>query len=158
MTILLTITAICLIISLIADKNKTWKGVVKGMKMFLNLLPVILSVIIMISVVLFFLPNETIVKYLGKDAGFMGYIIAAIMGSIALIPGFIAYPLAGILVKNGVSYPIIGVFITTLMMVGILTLPLEIKYFGVRVAVLRNVLYFIGAIVIGIVIGLVYSI
>ncbi|OFX26030.1 MAG: hypothetical protein A2041_08450 [Bacteroidetes bacterium GWA2_31_9b] len=51
------------------------------------------------------------------------------------------------------SYPIIGVFITTLMMVGILTLPLEIKYFGARVAVLRNILYFIGAIVIGIVIG-----
>ncbi|OFX26029.1 MAG: hypothetical protein A2041_08445 [Bacteroidetes bacterium GWA2_31_9b] len=100
MTILLIITAICLILSLIADKNKTWKGIKKGMKMFLNLLPVILAVIIMISVVLFFLPNETIVKYLGKGDGFMGYIIASIMGSIALIHGFIAYPLAGILVKN----------------------------------------------------------
>jgi len=158
MTILLIITGICLIISYIADRNKTWKGIKKGLKMFLNILPVIFSVIILISVVLSLLPNELIVHYLGKDAGFMGYVFGALIGSIALIPGFIAYPLAGILVKNGVSYPVIAVFITTLMMVGILTLPIEIKYFGVKTAVLRNVLYFIGALLIGIIIGLIYSI
>jgi uncharacterized membrane protein YraQ (UPF0718 family) len=158
MTILLIIAGICLIISFIADRNKTWKGIKKGLKMFLNILPAILSVIILISVVLFFLPNELIIHYLGKDAGFSGYFFAALIGSIALIPGFIAYPLAGILIKNGVSYPVIAVFITTLMMIGILTLPIEIKYFGAKTAILRNVLYFIGAIIIGIFIGLMYSI
>lgn len=158
MEILIAITAICLILSLISDKWKTWIGIKKGMKMFLNLFPVILSVLFLVSIFLFFLPNETIIHYLGKDVGIMGYVIAALIGSIALIPGFIAYPLAGILVKNGVGYPVIAVFITTLMMVGVLTLPIEIKYFGVRIAILRNVMYFIGALVIGIVIGLVYSI
>jgi len=39
-------------------------------------------------------------------------------------------------------------------MVGVLTLPLESKYFGWKVAVLRNVLSFIGAIIIGLIIGL----
>ncbi|MGB9696549.1 MAG: permease [Ignavibacteria bacterium] len=126
--------------------------------MFLNLLPVILVVLILVSIFLFFLPNEIIVLYLGNDAGFIGYLIAAIIGSIALIPGFIAYPLAGILLKNGVSYPVIATFITTLMMVGVLTLPIEIKYFGVRTAILRNVLYFVGTIFIGIFIGLFYNI
>lgn len=158
MKLLLFIALVCLVASFIADKNKTWKGVARGLKMFLNLLPVILSVLILVSIFLFFLPNETIVHYLGNDAGFMGYVIAALIGSIALIPGFIAYPLAGILLKNGVSYQIIAVFITTLMMVGILTLPIEIKYFGLRTAILRNVLYFIGAIIIGGAIGLIYSI
>ena len=142
-----------------ANPNPTPRSFVvkKGLKMFLNLLPVILSVIILVSIVLSFLPNEIIVQYLGKDGGFLAYVFAALLGSIALIPGFIAYPLAGILVKNGVSYPVIAVFITTLMMVGILTLPIEIKYFGLKTAVLRNLLYFVGAIIIGIVIGLVYS-
>ena len=158
MEILIAITAICLIFSFIADRKKTLMGLKKGMKMFLNILPAILSVLILVSVFLFFLPNETIIRFMGKDAGFTGYLIAALIGSIALIPGFIAYPLAGILVKNGVSYPVIAVFITTLMMVGVLTLPIEIKYFGVRTAILRNVLYFIGALIIGIAIGLVYSI
>ena len=155
--ILSIITGVCLITSFIADVKKTWIGIRKALKMFLNILPAILAVLILVSIFLFFLPNETLERYLGKDAGFMGYLIAALIGSVALIPGFIAYPLAGILVKNGVGYPVIAVFITTLMMVGVLTLPIEIKYFGVRTAILRNVLYFFGAIIIGAAIGLIYS-
>lgn len=158
MKLLFVIALICLVASFLADKKKTWTGVLKGLKIFLNLLPAILSVLILVSVFLFVVPNETLVQFLGEDSGFMGYIIAAMIGSIALIPGFIAYPLAGLLVKNGVSYPVIAVFITTLLMVGILTLPIEIKYFGTRPAILRNVLYFIGAIIIGGAIGLAYSV
>lgn len=158
MNILLIIVFLCLLVSSIADRKKTLKGVTKGLMMFFNLLPAILSVLILVSIFLFFLPNETLVHYLGKDAGMMGYVIAALIGSIALIPGFIAYPLAGILLKNGVSYPVIAVFITTLMMVGAFSLPIEVKYFGVRIAILRNVLYFIGATIIGGAIGLIYSI
>jgi uncharacterized membrane protein YraQ (UPF0718 family) len=157
MNLLLVIAVVCLVASFIANRHKTWTGILKGLKMFLNILPAILSVLILVSIFLFFLPNETLVHYLGEDSGLRGYFIAALIGSIALIPGFIAYPLAGILLKNGVSYPVIAVFITTLMMVGILTLPIEIKYFGVRTALLRNVLYFIGAILIGGAIGLIYS-
>ena len=44
---------------------------------------------------------------------------------------------------------------TTLMMVGVVTLPLEIAYFGRSVAVVRNVLSFIAAVVIGTFVGLV---
>jgi hypothetical protein len=42
---------------------------------------------------------------------------------------------------------------TTLMMVGVVTLPLEIKYFGKKAAILRNAFNFIAAIIIGILIG-----
>lgn len=157
MTILLILASICIIVSLLADRKKTWFGIKKGLKMFLNISPVIISVLILVSIVLYLLPNEIIVQYLGKDAGFSGYFFAAIIGSVALIPGFIAYPLAGLLVKNGVSYPVIGVFITTLMMVGILTFPIEMKYFGFKTSLLRNILYFSGAIFIGILIGIIYN-
>lgn len=156
MEILTIIAAIAIIASLIADRRKTWKGMKKGLTMFVKILPAILSVLILVSIFLYMLPNEIIVKYLGKDAGLTGYVFAAIAGSIALIPGFIAYPLAGILVKTGVSYPVIAVFITTLMMVGILTLPVEIKFFGVRTSLIRNTFYFLGAIIIGFLIGLFY--
>ena len=42
----------------------------------------------------------------------------------------------------------VATFMTTLMMVGVVTLPLEIKYFGRNVAIVRNVLNFFAAIVI----------
>ncbi|WP_303922319.1 hypothetical protein [Draconibacterium sediminis] len=156
MEILTIITAIAIAASLIADLLKTWEGIKKGLMMFIKILPAILSVLILISIFLYLLPNEIIVEYLGEDAGLTGYVFAAIAGSIALIPGFIAYPLAGILVKTGVSYPVIAVFITTLMMVGILTLPVEIKFFGIRASLIRNTFYFLGAIIIGFLIGLFY--
>jgi uncharacterized membrane protein YraQ (UPF0718 family) len=155
MVILIALTIVCIVLSFIFDRQKTMVGLKKGMKMFLNLLPVILVLIIVISIVLFFLPNEMIIHFLGKGAGFLSYIIAALIGSIALIPGFIAYPLSGILVISGVSYSVIAVFITTLMMVGVLTLPLEAKYFGLKTAIIRNSLYFIGALIIGLIIGLI---
>jgi uncharacterized membrane protein YraQ (UPF0718 family) len=79
---------------------------------------------------------------------------AALVGSISLIPGFVAFPMAGILVSRGVSYTVVAVFITSLMMVGIITLPLEIKYFGKRAAIMRNALSFFGAIIVGLMIGL----
>lgn len=156
MEILTVIAAIAIIASLIADRRKTWEGTKKGLLMFAKILPAILSVLILVSVFLYLLPNEIIMKFLGEDAGFTGYVFAAIAGSIALIPGFIAYPLAGVLVKTGISYPVIAIFITTLMMVGVLTLPIEIKFFGLRVSLIRNTLYFLGALIVGLLIGLFY--
>lgn len=157
MTILLIIAGLCLVVSFIADGKKTWFGIKKGLKMFLNISPIIISVLILVSIVLFLLPNEIIVKFLGKDSGISGYFFSAIIGSIALIPGFVAYPLAGLLVKTGVSYSVIAIFITTLMMVGILTLPIEMKFFGFKTVLIRNGLYFVGALIIGVFIGIIYN-
>ncbi len=156
MEILTIIAVIAIIVSFIANRHKTWTGIKKGLVMFVKILPAILSVLILISIVLSLLPNELILEYLGEGAGVTGFLFAAIAGSVALIPGFIAYPLSGMLVSTGVSYPVIAVFITTLMMVGVMTLPVEIKFFGMRVSLIRNILYFSAALLIGFFIGLFY--
>ncbi|OGF05667.1 MAG: hypothetical protein A2509_00785 [Candidatus Edwardsbacteria bacterium RIFOXYD12_FULL_50_11] len=152
MLILLIITALALMASLLADRSKTLSGLKKGYKMFLGILPMLLNVLILVSIVLYLVPKETLVKWLGANSGLAGYAIAAAVGSIALIPGFVAFPLAALLLKSGVGYAVTAVFITTLMMVGILTLPLEIKYFGRKVALMRNALSLAGALLVGLLI------
>jgi uncharacterized membrane protein YraQ (UPF0718 family) len=154
MKFLIIFTAVCLIISFFSDKKKTVSGIKKGLKMFLGLLPTVLNVLILVSVFLYLVPKETLSNLLGKNSGPLGLIIAAVLGSVSLIPMFITYPLAAILLKSGVSYRVLAVFITTLLMVGVLTLPLEAKYFGLKVSVIRNVLSFIGALIIGLAIGI----
>lgn len=146
-----------LVISFVANRNKTIAGFKKGMLQFFKLMPPLLSVIIIISIILHFLPNELILSYLGESAGWEAYFSAAIIGSIALIPGFIAFPLAGILVNTGVSYGVIAVFITSLLMVGFLTLPIEMKFFDRKTALLRNGLSFAGALLVGFIMVLFYS-
>ena len=150
----LLITGVLVAVSALANRQKTWKGLQKGVNMLLKLLPSFLTIIILVSFFLGLIPQEMLVHYLGKDAGISGLAIAAMLGSIALIPGFISYPLGAMLLRNGVSYSVIAVFMTTLMMVGILTLPIEIKYFGVKVSLLRNALSFLGALLIGVIMGI----
>jgi len=154
---MLIFTLIIIVVSFLSDKKKTLKGVKKGLMMFLKILPTLLSVIILVSVVLYFTSDEFLIKYLGKNAGIGAYAFAAIIGTISIIPGFISYPLAGILVKTGVHYAVISVFITTLKMVGVLTIPLEAKFFGYKVSILRNSLAFLGALIVGGLMALIYN-
>lgn len=149
MIILIIFTLTCLTLSLILSREKTWLGIKKGLKMFFNLLPSLFTILIAVSIFLFLIPKELLSKILGKESGVLGMLIAALAGSISLIPGFIAFPLSAVLIKNGVGYPIIAVFVTTLMMVGIITLPLESKFFGWKAALIRNLFSFIGALIIG---------
>jgi len=157
MAILFIITGILLLVSFIANREKTLNGLKKGAMQFLKLLPTLLTVIILVSVALFFTPEKMLIKYFGDQAGILGYAMAALVGSISLIPGFISYPMAGMLLESGVSYGILAIFITTLKMVGTLTIPVEAKYFGMKVTLMRNGLSFLGAIVIGVIMAIIYS-
>lgn len=158
MIILYIITAIISLVLFIINREKTIKGLKKGLMMFINLLPPFITIIFIVSLFLSAVSKEQIVNILGKNSGFTGFLIAGLIGSLSLIPGFIAYPLCSILIKMGVDYSTVAVFITTLMMVGIFTLGLESKYFGWKVAVLRNALSFIAAIIIGLLISLLWGV
>lgn len=153
---LLIVAGVVLAASAIADRHKTVAGVRRGVRMFVGILPSLLTVLILVSMMLSVFPGNALARWMGRDSGPTGFVIAALLGSVALIPGFIAYPLSAILVKNGVGYNVIAVFITTLMMVGVLTLPLEARYFGLRTAVVRNSLSLLGALVVGGLMGLLW--
>jgi len=99
--------------------------------------------------------RETIQRLIGSDSGVWGVLAAAAVGSVTLIPGFVAFPLAAALLKNGAGYMQIAAFVSTLMMVGVVTLPLEIRTFGKRTAVLRNVLALCFSLAAAAVIGVV---
>lgn len=137
------------------DEEKTKIGVKKGIKIFKGLFSPFVTIMVLASFLLALVPPEMIEHYLGAESGFFGLMLSAFIGSIALIPAFIVYPIASELLKRGASYMVIATFITTLLMVGVITFPLESKYFGKKVAIIRNVLNFFAAIIIGIAIGVI---
>jgi uncharacterized membrane protein YraQ (UPF0718 family) len=154
MQILIITSAVCFLLSLAADKNKTLDGTMRGIKMFINMLPSLLTVLALVSIFLYLVPDDTILKYLGRHNGALGIAVSAVIGSVSMIPSFVALPLAGILLQKGIDYTVLTVFITTLLMVGVFTIPIEIKYFGTKAAATRNILSFIGAVLIGVLIGI----
>ena len=154
---LYVIAGLALLVSLIANREKTVRAVKIAVRRFVNILPAFLTMLILISVVLFLIPDEVISNYLGSDNKFTGILLASFFGSITLMPGFIAFPLCGILLEKGVAYMVLAAFTTTLMMVGILTAPVEKAYFGVKVTVIRNLISFFIALAVAMMIGLFFG-
>ena len=147
MTVLWIITGVALLASFIADRRKTRASLLKGLRMFWGVLPLLLGVLAVVSLVLAAVTPDMLQQVL-SGPGPLPFFTALGIGSIALIPGFIAYPLAGLLRQNGASTPVLAAFITSLMMVGVLTLPVEAKFFGWRVSLLRNGLALAGSILV----------
>ena len=143
------ITAVALVVSLAADRRKTRAAVLRGLKMFVGVIPMLLGILAGVSLVLTAVTPQMLERIL-SGAGLLPFLSALGVGSIALIPGFIAYPLAAVLRQNGASVPVLAAFVTSLMMVGVLTLPLEVRYFGWRAALLRNGLAFCGAVIVAV--------
>lgn len=143
----------CLIGAFIKDRAKTKQSLKVAVKSFFRILPTVLIIIILIGLLLGFVPQTQISKVIGKHAGFGGVLVVALLGAILHIPSLISFPLAASLLKSGASVTPVAVFITTLTMIGMVTLPLEIKELGKKMALLRNGISFVIAIIIGIVMG-----
>lgn len=143
--------------SLIADRKKTLSALKKAGKSFLGILPQFLGIIALVGVLLAVLDPATISRLLGKSSGLLGVLLASVVGSITLIPGFIAFPTAALLLRGGAGYMQMGAFVSTLMMVGVITLPTEIDFFGRRLALLRNGLAYVFSLLVALVIGVVMS-
>ena len=151
--ILYAAAGLLLALSFVKDRRKTKAALMKAWKAFENILPQLLTVLLIIGIMLTFLDANTISRLLGEQSGALGLAIAAIVGSVTLIPGFVAFPLAASLLKAGAGYAQITMFVTTLMMVGVVTLPMEIKYFGRKLALRRNALAVVFAVILSLIMG-----
>ncbi|MFC2072128.1 permease [Chloroflexota bacterium] len=151
------VTGLAVLASFIVNREKTLKAVKIAAKRFINILPAFLTMIILVSIVLFLIPDEVISSYLGGTNKFIGVLFASFFGSITLMPGFIAFPLCGVLLKKGVLFMVLSAFTTTLMMVGVLTYPVEKEYFGIKVTVIRNTISFFIALIVAVMIGIFFG-
>ncbi|WHH61100.1 permease [Petroclostridium sp. X23] len=151
--ILYIFTIALLVISYFKDKKKTKIALKKAWKSFENILPEFLGVIMLVGLLLAVLNAEVISQIIGSESGLFGIVISAVVGAVTLIPGFVAFPTAAMLLNNGAGYMQIGAFVSSLMMVGIVTAPVEMKYFGKRLTILRNVLAFFFSFLVAYIIG-----
>ena len=148
-----SLAILLLLISFLKDRGKTKKSLMKAWKSFENILPQMLGMIAFIGIIIAFLSPEVISRIIGNSSGWFGVVTASVIGSVTLIPAFVAFPMAAILLQNGAGYMQLSAFLSTLTMVGIITLPLEVKFFGKKFTALRNSLAFVFAFLVAFVIG-----
>lgn len=146
-------TLVFLGVSLVKNKVKTKQALKMALGMGKGMAASIFSIIFAIGLILTLLPPAEIAGYVGKQSVLLATVVAALFGTVTLVPAFIAFPLVGTLVHAGVSVIPAVAFLTTLTMVGIVTFPLEKKEFGAKFTVIRNSLSFLFALVIALVMG-----
>lgn len=151
--VLWIVTGIAFILSMIKDKNKTLSSMRMARGMMKNMIGELLGILFLIGLILTFFPPETIKSLMEKTNGLISTVASALVGSITLIPAFVAFPLVGSLIDIGFNIVPAVAFLTTLTMVGVVTFPLEKEEFGLKFTVVRNSLSFGFAIVIALVMG-----
>ncbi|MBS7528383.1 permease [Fusibacter paucivorans] len=156
MTYLYALASIGILTSSVANKQKTVKALKMAWGLFIKMLPMLLITLSMVSIILYFFPDDVIAKYLGTNDLLLGALFASLIGAISLLPGFITFPLCGLLREQGVSYTVLGAFTTSLMMVGIVTYPIEKKYFGAKLTIIRNLAAYTIALMVSAIIGIIY--
>ena len=137
------------------DRAKAKQALKIAVKSFFGMLPILLAFIGLIGLLLGLVSPETIARYLGQGAGWSATLTALFLGAALYIASLVSIPLAASLLRAGASVTTVAAFLTGLMMVNTLTLPLEIKHLGKKMALSRNLLNLLFALVIAIVIGMV---
>lgn len=136
-------TAILFLISYKKDKDNSKKAFLKGLKSIESILPQFLGIILVVGLTLAILNPEAISKIIGENSGIKGIALSAILGSIAMMPTFVAFSTGDMLLKSGAGMAQVTALISTLTLIGVITIPLESKYIGKRATFYRNVFAFI---------------
>jgi uncharacterized membrane protein YraQ (UPF0718 family) len=147
------ITGIAFMLSIIKDKDKTVSSMKMARGMMKNMIGEIIGILFLIGLILTFIPPETIKGFMGKTNVLVATIGSALVGSLTLIPAFVAFPLVGSLIDAGFDIVPSIAFLATLTMVGVVTSPLEKEEFGLKFTVMRNSLSFGFAVIIALVMG-----
>lgn len=150
------ISILLLLISFIKDKSKTKKALLIALKSIENIMPQFISIIIIVGLILSLLDTNTISLIIGSDSGFLGILFSAVVGSITMMPTFVAFSTADSLLQGGAGYAQVAALVSTLTMVGVLTFSLESKYIGKKAAFFRNLIAFVFSIIVALIMGMVF--
>jgi uncharacterized membrane protein YraQ (UPF0718 family) len=113
--------------------------------------------LILMSMALYIFSEDQIHTVLANENIYYSLLLAVSCGSVAMIPGFIAFPICGILLDQGVNYMVLAGFTSSLMMVGIVSFPVEKEFLGVKLGLLRNFMSLLIAIIVALMTGLFFG-
>ena len=119
--------------------------------------PLFLLVMALFAATITIMPESFISNTIGTDSGLSGLVMTIVIGSVAMMPGFIAFPLCGALLSQGVPYYILAGFSLALMNVGFVTLPMQIQYLGVKVVIVRNLIGILAALLVAAVVAFAFG-
>lgn len=132
--------------------NKIKKSILSTFNALKKTIPILLGVVLLISLAISLIPKSFYLKLFTGNV-LLDSLIGGVFGSIAAGNPITSYVIGGELMVMGISMVAIASFILCWVSVGILQIPAEILMLGKKFTIYRNVVSFIFAIIIAIIIG-----
>lgn len=104
---------------------------------FIEMMEILPAVTILIGILSVWTTQKMVTKYLGKESGFKGFLIALLMGTLPAGPLYVAFPVAKALRMKGAS---VGNMVTYLSVFAAIKLPqllMEWRFLGWKFTLLR---------------------
>ncbi len=155
--IILGITVVIAIILLSIFPYKKEAVVRTSWDFFVEMILILPAVMVLMGLFNVFVPNEMVVKYLGKSAGIKGVLLGILLGALPTGPLYVAFPMASALLKKGAKISSIIAFLSAWACIKIPQEMVELQFLGAKFMALRLILTIIFVVVMGLVIELLIA-
>jgi uncharacterized membrane protein YraQ (UPF0718 family) len=136
------------ILLFLINSNKTIDSLYTSWNIFVNIIPVLVLVFIIMGFSNYLLKPKEVSKYLGIKSGLKGWFFSAIFGIISHGPIYIWYPLLKDLKNLGMRTGLIAVFLYN-RAIKIPLIPIMIFYFGILFVLILCIYMIIASIIQG---------
>ena len=125
-------------------------------EMLIKVLPILGIVFVILFAINLFLKADKVSRYLGREAGVMGWLYAVIGGILISGPPYVLYPMLGEMKKHGARS---GLIVTLLYNrnVKVQFLPALVYYFGLRYAIVLSIYIILFSVLNGMVFEILVS-
>ncbi|MCF8009337.1 MAG: permease [Halanaerobiales bacterium] len=145
---LVAITIILIILYQYFPKQ-IFSSLVISKKYGIEMVTIFPAVLILMGLADVWIPKSLINKYLGKESGLKGILISIFLGTLPTGPLYIAFPIASELLVKKARLSNVMIFLGVWASLKIPQISVEIKFLGIKFAILRFIFTLISIILIG---------
>ena len=139
------------IVIFLFDKQNSSLSLSKSYEVLLKLLPIFVMIIVITTLINYFLKPKSVMKHFGKDSGSKAWVYASLGGIVSHGPMYVWYPMLSQLKQNGLKDGLLATFMYT-RSIKIPFIPIMIDYFGILFTVILFIYIIIGGVLQGILI------
>lgn len=143
---------VCFVLTLlltIINKDLGLKSFNTAFYSFKQMLLVLPPIMILLGLMDVWIPRESMIKYMGENSGIKGVSLAMLIGSIAAGPMYAAFPFTKVLLKKGVKFSNIIIFMNAWCVTKVSTLMFEFSSLGYKFTLARLLIDIPGVIIMG---------
>lgn len=135
--VMVALAVILLCIAYAKGGNVAKEGMIRGVRLLVNIMPLLLCAFIVAGMVQVLIPSDPLTRLIGAEAGWRGIIIGCIAGGVAPGGPYVVMPMALVLIQAGASIGMVVAFLTSWGLCSLPRLPLEVGILGWKVALIR---------------------